>query len=646
MARGFVPWLWSVSRRCSRSCAARPPAETRARAASGPQDGGACIGPGCGGGGSSGSGGSGGLPPEQEAESSFRSPVATGKYVWATNPSSGRVALIDSTTLAVHTQAAGNGPTYLAALDDPAHPDTARAIVIDVKSHDATILSADSKGHITTASVPVHQDANSLAISKTARFAIAWTDATQVPNADTTQGFQDVTVVDVGASPPVATRLSVGYRPTRVFISDDASQAFVVAEPGITVIALTDPAGPSVVMDVPVTDDPLDNPASRDVTVTPDGKYALVRRDGSPEVGIVSLSDGTIVTVKLSGAVTDLDLSDDGSRAIAVVREPGVVQGGDAGSDAATSDGAAGSAGAAGSDAGAAATEASAGSAGTAAGAAGAAGAPGTDAGTAGATGTAGSDAGTAGAPGTDAGTAGASDGGSPEAAPPPPPSPPTSSDVFLLPIPGIFTAPDVFDAVTIDHEIVGSVSVSQEGGVALLYTNAYANDHLTLLTTAAGSHYLEHRTVALKAPVKAVFPTPDGAHAIALLTPGAGSNKAGAFSLVPVAADLPPKILGTDAPPVAVAIAPAPSTRALVTVRDDAKKIFVTYLARMPELQVDAYPLASPPLATGLVPASGEGYVAQEHPEGRVTFITLQSGSARTLTGFELGAKVVDGSQ
>ena len=45
-------------------------------------------------------------------------------------------------------------------------------------------------------------------------------------------------------------------------------------------IALTDPLGPRVSVDVPVTDDPLDNPASRDVSVTPDGKYALVRRDG------------------------------------------------------------------------------------------------------------------------------------------------------------------------------------------------------------------------------------------------------------------------------------------------------------------------------------------------------------------------------
>ena len=51
--------------------------------------GGACVGAGCGtGGGSSGSAGAGGKP-EQELESSFRSPVATSRYVWTANPEKG-----------------------------------------------------------------------------------------------------------------------------------------------------------------------------------------------------------------------------------------------------------------------------------------------------------------------------------------------------------------------------------------------------------------------------------------------------------------------------------------------------------------------------------------------------------------------------
>ena len=123
-----------------------------------------------------------------------------------------------------------------------------------------------------------------------------------------------------------------------------------------------------------------------------------------------------------------------------------------------------------------------------------------------------------------------------------------------------------------------------------------------------------------------------------------AGNSTAGAFSVVSTAAQLSPKILGTDAAPNAVAIQPAPkSEHALVSVRDDAKKVFGVYRIKLSSQQVDFTKLASPPLATGIVGAAGKGYVAQLHPEGRITFIDFANGEVRTLTGFELGAKVVE---
>src|SRR5262245_54299340 len=61
-----------------------------------------------------GSGGSN-LPPEREVESSYKTPVATGMFVWVANPTSGRVAYVNAQTMAVRTVEAGNGPTFLAA---------------------------------------------------------------------------------------------------------------------------------------------------------------------------------------------------------------------------------------------------------------------------------------------------------------------------------------------------------------------------------------------------------------------------------------------------------------------------------------------------------------------------------------------------
>jgi hypothetical protein len=47
-------------------------------------------------------------------------------------------------------------------------------------------------------------------------------------------------------------------------------------------------------------------------------------------------------------------------------------------------------------------------------------------------------------------------------------------------------------------------------------------------------------------------------------------------------------------------------------------------------------------PGATGIVPLAKRGFVAQKHPEGRITFIDLETGAAQTLSGFEIAARVV----
>jgi hypothetical protein len=107
----------------------------------------------------------------------------------------------------------------------------------------------------------------------------------------------------------------------------------------------------------------------------------------------------------------------------------------------------------------------------------------------------------------------------------------------------------------------------------------------------------------------------------------------------------LPAKIQGTDAPPYRVALAQTLNgLRGLVTTRDDVHGIHAAYLVRMPSLQVDRIDLSSPPIAVGVLPALGVGYVAQQHPEGRITFINLETGAPETLTGFELADRVVNG--
>jgi len=534
-------------------------------------------------GGPSSSGGSTSvIPPEQEEDQSFRAPVVSGRWVWTANPDTGKVAVVDAKNFTVRLADAGQAPTYLAAL--PTAQNTSKAIVINAKSQDATLLSAADTGDV-TASLPIRlqADANTWAVSKSGNFAIAWTDSQGIA-ADPAEAFDDISVLDLRGAAPVATRLVVGFLPSRVFIDDDEQKAFVVATSGITMIDLS-VTPPVVVGEKAVSRDIKDDATTRDVSVLPDGSYALVRHDGSATITLVNLdpdkladaTSATLSDVTLPGPVTDLDLTADSTSALAVVRGDPTpsVGSGDAGTpEAGTSDSEAG------------------------------------------------------------ASSAGASSGG----------STPLQSTLAILPIPQIFNDPTSFDTVSID-ELFGLVNIAPQGTKALLYTNAVANSHITVLETALGSTYLSHRTVDAHGDVHDVFPSPDGAYAIASLTPQTSADKPG-FAVIPVDATLPSHTQTTEAPVFAVAQSSSPSSRAVITVSDGASN-FAAYIVRMPELVVDRVVLPSQPLAgaTGLVPDAGMAYIAESNPEGRITFIDLETGVPRTITGFEISAKVINGN-
>ncbi|AKV02755.1 hypothetical protein AKJ09_09418 [Labilithrix luteola] len=470
---------------------------------------------------------------EREVESDYEAPVATGHYVWVANPKSGRVAYVDAATLEVHTVEAGNGPTYVSSV--PAQTDDT-ALVLNVLSQDATLLRATKNG-ISTKTFDVAARANSVAYSADGRYAIAWADARKVDQAPRTEGFQDLTILDLVAGTSYV--VAVGYRPVAVGFAAGTTHAYAVTQDGIAILEAS--GTPAVTSNVAVSDTPNEDPGSRDVSVTPDGKVALIRRDGSSSVTVVSLDKGTRASVALPGEVTDLDLTDLGDKAIATIRE---------------------------------------------------------------------------------------------------------TSQVAILPVPGILTDPATFETVPITGETVGSVVLPPGGLKALLYTNAFAAERLTILDLAQTPP--PFRTVRLYSPVLAVFSSPDANHAVVLhdrtqATADGTPGTPGAFSVVPVGNALPAKIVATQAPPAAVAVV---DDRAIVAERDNSTKVFGAYLVKMPQLMVDRLPLASPPIAVGVVEGAKRAYVSQQHPEGRLTFVDLDTGAARTLTGFELSARVVDGSK
>ncbi len=471
-----------------------------------------------------GSGMDGGLPPEQEIESAYRAPVVTGRYVWSANPESGRIAVIDPETLVVRLADAGLGPTELAAL--PERDGVDRAIVINSGSGEASLLRADDESVESTAKLPLHEGANVWAISKSGRWAIAWTEASRIEDPDPALGFQDLTLIDLDREE--AFELSVGFRPSRVLFSDDEERAFVVTEPGLSVIELDE--APRVSALVELTEDPIAEPGSRDVSVRPDGALAFVRVEGSAELGVVDLETAELTTRDLGAPITDLDLSGDGETLSAVV-------GGALVTLPATKDGA-------------------------------------------------------------------------------------------------------LSEEVSFSSETLRSVSVSADSSFSVLYTTAFENSHVGAVLVSDGDFASAvTRVVDVKAPVTSALVAPGAAHAIVLGKTPAGSSKAGVFAVVPAQMDRIVKVVGTDAPPVSMAFA-ADGEHALLSTRDDVNRRYGAYVVELENLAETFVPLKSPPSSIGVL-RSGKAFVAQLHPEGRITFVDLSSGDAHTLTGFELSAKV-----
>jgi hypothetical protein len=214
---------------------------------------------------------------------------------------------------------------------------------------------------------------------------------------------------------------------------------------------------------------------------------------------------------------------------------------------------------------------------------------------------------------------------------------------VALLSVKDVLEDSKRFESVLL-ADLVGSVAVSNDGTRALLYTTAADLDRVTVLNTDPTDReggYLASRAVRVRAPVDAVFIAPDTAHALVALRAGPGASIGGAFGIVPLLAPLGVKIQPTDAPITGVAFAPRPSTSAILTAATGK----TAYLVHFPALRVDPVPLPSLPLSAGIVAEENVGYVAQKHPDGRISLVNLDTGEPRTLTGFELAGAVIDGN-
>lgn len=608
------------------------------------------------------------LEDEEEVVVQFELPSAGERYVYAANPDNNSVAVIDSQTLAIQSVEAGDKPTFLQSLGG-----RDAAIVLNVNSDDATIVRTEN-GASRTSEVDVVAGSNAIAVAPDGGAAVVYFNV-DLRSTGSSGSFQDLSVVLLEEGNDRSVGMTVGFRPRAVYFSDDSKRAFVVTEDGVSILDFDEIREQGSHIATTIALGSATEAEAVDVSITPDGKYALSRPNGQGVLRLTSLTDP-------DAPRQTLDLTEVFRRAAAQNNPPPPDGGVDSETSSDTSGESSGesestSAGA--SSAGASSGEPSTSEAFTADTEADA----GASVGDAGETFASSADTSSSATPSSssDPGAtseAVTSDETSEAPEPPQQPTPPAPdpdaplefteiTDVDLaptgqfamavfrdrrtvlkVPVPEGFEDIDNVSVITVGDEIVGSVNIAADGKRALLYTTAQeTNEHLTIMDVESE----ELRVVRLPKAVQAVTVAPDGESALVVhrkldgdpnaagIDPDVLIDRSYGYSVLRLE-DGFSKLQLTSSPQGASTIVPDGSTM-FILFNSPTLGVRDVHRVALRNFLVQPITLGSPPISLGTVPGTSKVFVGQDHPDGRITFIDWESAETESVTGFELNSRI-----
>ena len=256
---------------------------------------------------------SGTLPPEDEESFPALLPAATDGYVFVANPDRDTVTRVSVPSLSVITAPVGHIPVSVVTT-----PDFTRAATFNVGDNTVSVIEAAA---LEVTEVGVRNNMNRMVLSPDGRWALLYNDPDvelDYPAAsEGTLSYNEVSLVNLANR--ACTPVVVGFQPKDVAFTPDGSLAVLVSDAYLGTIDLsTDKAGDPVRFEV--SDDLLDPPEAQEVVVSPDGAYAFVRQFGASSLVVIDLASGQRSLLDVGDNPTDLDLTPDGQRAIAVAR--------------------------------------------------------------------------------------------------------------------------------------------------------------------------------------------------------------------------------------------------------------------------------------------------------------------------------------
>jgi DNA-binding beta-propeller fold protein YncE len=227
-----------------------------------------------------------------------------------------------------------------------------------------------------------------------------------------------------------------------------------------------------------------------------------------------------------------------------------------------------------------------------------------------------------------------------------------TEHQLAVIDLPADVYDPAGIELVDLSTATIGSMTLTADGHRGLLYTNATLDERLTVIELDQPG--FPHRTFPMQKSVRAIGLDPTGQKALVLHARAPGDpddaatfeeyiDRSWGYSVVDLATGFP-KLQLTPVDPGAFAFVPDAPRAYLCLDGGDAEGA----IAQVQEIELDTgvvrtRQLGSPPDAVGVLPDQDVVFVSQRHPLGRITFVDVATGGARTLTGFDLNSHVID---
>ncbi|MCP4806013.1 MAG: hypothetical protein GY913_34505 [Proteobacteria bacterium] len=248
--------------------------------------------------------------PEDENAFFALAPAPSPTFVFVANPSRDTVTRIGVPDLDVLTAPVGSQPDQVVTT-----PDYVSAVVFNKGSSDVSVMDAVS---LSERRVDVRPHLDTLELSPDGSWAVLYN---QLGNED-----EDATGSAVSLKEASFVRLAdashqamaLGFQPRDALFTADGSQAIFLGDTWLGVVDLT--AEALDIELIQVADDPLDPPSSEELLLAPDGAFGILRQLGQSELLLVDLATFETERIDVGQGPTDLDLTPDGTHAVAVAR--------------------------------------------------------------------------------------------------------------------------------------------------------------------------------------------------------------------------------------------------------------------------------------------------------------------------------------